>query len=74
MSVSEKAVVSTCAELEGKVRLRLGKRIRDFRIEEEQGRLVLRGKVPTFYDKQLVLKTMLESSEIPIADLLAVGR
>lgn len=55
------------ADLEDGIRLRLGRRVRGFRILREEGGLVLLGRVSTYYDKQMVQQAILEMCQLPIA-------
>ena len=48
------------ARLERIVNTRTGGRVRDLRIELEDGQVVVTGVVPTYYTKQLVTHAVLE--------------
>jgi hypothetical protein len=54
------------SELEKAVLLRLGARVRDFRLAIENGKLVLRGRARTYYVKQLVQHAVMETSKLLI--------
>ena len=53
-------------ELETHVQSRLGRRIREFRLQVDARGLVLRGQSPTYYVKQLAQHAIMEASEMPI--------
>jgi hypothetical protein len=51
---------SLIEELESRIRQKTHNRIRDLSIHETQGRVVVRGRVPTYHSKQLALLGILE--------------
>jgi hypothetical protein len=46
-------------EVESGVRARTHHQIRDLVVEEDRGRVIIRGRVPTYYAKQLALQAAL---------------
>jgi hypothetical protein len=56
----------TLARIEGHVQHRLNGLLRDFQLVFRDGGLVLRGRVPTYYTKQLAQHAVMEASSLPI--------
>lgn len=54
------------AQLEMRIRVRLGAQIRDFRVVCRAGGLVLQGQSRTYYAKQLAQHVVMEVTSIPI--------
>ena len=65
--LSEDRLRSLLDNLAGHVDSRLNGRIRGFRVDHENGGLVLRGSAHTFYAKQLAQECVMEFTEVPIA-------
>jgi hypothetical protein len=55
------------AELESRVRCRLGGCVRDFQLVVGEKSVTLRGRACTYYAKQLAQHTVMEATDIPIA-------
>jgi hypothetical protein len=53
--------------IETHVQSRLHGRVREFRLLERGGWLVLRGQARTYYAKQLAQQAVLEATDLPIA-------
>jgi hypothetical protein len=53
--------------IETHVQSRLRGRVREFRLVESGGRLVLLGQARTYYAKQLAQQAVLEATDLPIA-------
>ena len=53
--------------LEARVQARLMGRVRDLRLSWQGDGLVLRGRAPTYYAKQLAQHAVLEATALPIA-------
>ncbi|HEY7311462.1 MAG TPA: hypothetical protein VH643_19020 [Gemmataceae bacterium] len=53
-------------DLEARIQCRLGRQIREFRLVVVDRRLILRGRVHTYYAKQLAQHAVMEASELPI--------
>ena len=51
---------SLAEQVESRVREEAHDHIRDLSVEEEHGRVVVRGEAPTYYDKQLALHGALD--------------
>jgi len=51
---------SLIEQLESRIRQKTHNRIQDLSIHEAQGRVVVRGRVPTYHSKQLALHGILE--------------
>lgn len=54
------------ADLESRIRLRLGSRLRGFRLHVQKGGLILHGYSRTYYAKQLAQHAVMAGSELPI--------
>jgi hypothetical protein len=63
---TDTATRETLARIEGHVRCRLTGLLRDFRLVFRDKGLVLRGRVHTYYAKQLVQHAVMEASSLPI--------
>jgi hypothetical protein len=60
--------------LEGLIRLRVSRRIRNLRLVCGEDGLVLRGQAPSFYVKQIAQQAVMEATDMPIsANEIAVG-
>jgi hypothetical protein len=67
-SPSDLAAAVNVAALAARVHAYLGGRVRDFRLELCDGRgLVLRGRAPTYYAKQVAQHAVMAASRLPIA-------
>jgi hypothetical protein len=55
-----------CAELEMHVHVRLGGRVRDFRLVVGDRGLILRGHAQTYHAKQLAQHAVMEATDVPI--------
>ena len=53
-------------ELEEIVRDRVGGHLREFRLTVVEGGLVLRGRAPTYYSKQLAQHAVMQETDVPI--------
>ncbi len=53
-------------ELEALVQSRLGGQVRDFRLEVTEKGLILRGRAPTYYAKQLAQHAVMQATRLPI--------
>lgn len=58
--------------LEATVQKRLGNRIRDLRILRSERGVILQGRVPTYYAKQLAQHAILELGELVAANQIEV--
>ncbi|MCS7015613.1 MAG: hypothetical protein RMJ19_02015 [Gemmatales bacterium] len=58
--------------LEATVQKRLGNRIRDLRVVRSERGIILRGRVPTYYAKQLAQHAILELGELVAANQIEV--
>jgi hypothetical protein len=56
----------TLDDLEQRVRRRLNRRVRDFRLSLRSGGLVLEGQANTYYAKQLAQHAVMEAALLPI--------
>ena len=56
----------TLAELEELVRLRLGGRVREFRLSVRDSGMVLRGRAKSHHAKQLALQALMDLNRAPI--------
>jgi hypothetical protein len=54
------------AELQARVYWRLDRRVRDFRLEVGDKGLVLHGRAPTYYAKQLAQHAVMQTTRLPI--------
>jgi hypothetical protein len=54
-------------ELESRIQRRLGNQLRHFHLVFSDQGLILRGRVPTYYAKQLVQHAVMETIPLPIA-------
>jgi hypothetical protein len=54
------------AELEAPVSWRLDRRVRDFRLEVGDKGLILRGRAPTYYAKQLAQHAVMQTTRLSI--------
>ena len=53
-------------QLEAQVQSRLGNRVRDLRLVSQEQGLILQGRAPTYYAKQLAQHAVMEASSLPI--------
>ncbi len=62
------AVTATkgASQLEAHVQSRLSGRVRDFRLEVTEKGLILRGRAPTYYAKQLAQHAVMAATRVPI--------
>ena len=56
----------TTTELEARVQVRFGARIRDFRLVLLENGLILRGRAKSFHVKQLAQHAVMQSAGLPI--------
>ena len=54
-------------DLEAHLQCRLSGRIRDFRLSTGSGGLILLGRAPTYYAKQLAQQAVMDATDWPIA-------
>lgn len=56
----------TLAKLEEQVLSQLSGRLRDFRLLLHEGRLILKGRAPTYHAKQLAQHAVMAAADLPI--------
>jgi hypothetical protein len=57
---------SELGQLEAHVQSRLSGRIRDIKLEVQEGGLVIRGHTSTYYVKQMAQHAVMEATDLPI--------
>lgn len=66
LSCIESEMANRAADLETRVQVKLCGQIRDLRIIFVDKGIVLQGRAPTYYAKQLAQHAVLESTRVPI--------
>ena len=74
MTPTRLAERDTEALLEARVCARLGRRVRGLQVLVQEAGVVLRGRAPTYYAKQLAQHALMAVSDLPIvANAIEVG-